>query len=142
MTDHHRRPPLELDRLIEALLAKVGRPMSGHQIAAVLASRGRIPARSQIYRTLRRLDDMQRVRRVELLNAYFPSPEKHDLLLVCATCRRTAGVEAPDAIADLQRHAGAAHFKPSAFVIEISGRCSDCAAGNDEDAIAPARIDR
>jgi Fur family zinc uptake transcriptional regulator len=115
-------------------LAGFGRPASAYDVADRLSrAQDRRVAANSVYRILDLFVASNLAHRIESANAYIVNPHPgcvHDcIFLVCDDCGRTLHVD-DDAIADRVRGAAAATgFRPERPVIEVHGRCAECATG-------------
>lgn len=120
---------LVLDKLCEA-----GRPVGAYEmIDLVAAATGKRPAPVAIYRALDFLQENGLVHRLATRNAYLACGHRHDrtarvAFLICEDCGRVSEVSSPDVDAGLGRLAESSGFAAKAQVIEVTGRCRDCAA--------------
>lgn len=116
-----------------AALAGFDRPASAYDIAeSISRSEDRRVAANSVYRILDLFVDKNLAQRVETANAYVVNAHpacRHDcIFLVCDRCGQTTHID-DDALTDQVRKAAAkAGFTPVRPVIEVSGRCGDCAA--------------
>ncbi|WP_174274069.1 Fur family transcriptional regulator [Sphingomonas bacterium] len=113
-------------------LSEQQRPASAYDIADLISKREdrRVPANS-IYRILDLFVATNLARRVESANAYIVNAHpacQHDcMFLICDGCGTVTHVD-DDKLAGLLRDAaGAKGFKPERPVVEMHGRCADCA---------------
>ncbi|NNM76750.1 transcriptional repressor [Sphingomonas sp. ID1715] len=115
-------------------LASFERPASAYDIAEEVSKRqGRRVAANSVYRILDLFVAANLVRRVESANAYVANEHPdclHDcIFLVCDSCGQATHVD-DDAVASGVRMAASRKgFAPVRPVIEVHGRCSDCADG-------------
>ena len=113
-------------------LAGFDRPASAYDIAeAVSNKQGRRVAANSVYRILDLFVGANLARRVESANAYVanahPDCEHDCIFLVCDGCGRTTHID-DDSVSDKVRStARKAGFAPERPVIELHGRCADCA---------------
>src|SRR5436305_889728 len=115
-------------------LAGFDKPASAYDIAeAVSKAQGRRVAANSVYRILDLFVGANLARRVESANAYVANAHPdclHDcIFLVCDKCGQTTHIDddrLTGAVSDAARGAG---FSPERPVIEVRGRCSDCAKG-------------
>jgi len=107
-------------------------PASAYDIAeAVSKAEGRRVAANSIYRILDLFVGANLARRLESANAYVANAHpdcQHDcIFLVCDGCGRTTHID-DDSVSDKVRStARKAGFAPERPVIELHGRCADCA---------------
>ena len=113
-------------------LAGFEKPASAYDIAdAVSRIEGRRIAANSVYRILDLFVGANLARRVESANAYVANAHPdclHDcIFLVCDKCGQTTHIDddrLTGAVRDAARGVG---FSPERPVIEVRGRCSDCA---------------
>jgi Fur family transcriptional regulator, zinc uptake regulator len=116
-------------------LAGFGRPASAYDIAELVSRvQDRRVAPNSVYRILDLFVANNLAQRIETANAYVVNAHpacRHDcIFLVCEACGRTTHID-DDALGDRVRGmAGAAGFDPLRPVIEVTGRCRDCAAAS------------
>lgn len=109
------------------------RPASAYDIAeAVSVKEGRRVAANSVYRILDLFSATNLVRRVESANAYLVNDHPacaHDcIFLICDSCGQTTHVD-DDSLSDTVRAAARrAGFEPVRPVLEVRGRCGECAA--------------
>ena len=114
-------------------LAAFDRPVSAYDIAeAVSKAQGRRIAANSVYRILDLFVAANVARRVESVNGYVANvhPDcRHDcMFLVCDECGHALHVDDDKLSTAIRRAAGEAGFSPTRPVIEVHGRCRDCAA--------------
>lgn len=115
-------------------LAGFDKPASAYDIADVMSkAQGRRVAANSVYRILDLFVGANLARRVESANAYVANAHPdcmHDcIFLVCDGCGQTTHIDddhLTGAVRDAARGAG---FSPERPVIEVRGRCADCAKG-------------
>ena len=113
-------------------LAGFDRPASAYDIAEEVSKRqARRVAANSVYRILDLFVAANLVRRVESANAYVANEHPdclHDcIFLVCDSCGQTTHID-DDAISSGVRSAASrTGFDPVRPVIEVHGRCSECA---------------
>jgi Fur family zinc uptake transcriptional regulator len=107
-------------------------PLGAYEVIERLASGGKRLAPISVYRIIEVLEAAGLVHRLESKNAYFACHSAHDggasLVLICEACGRVAEADAPgarDAIACVTQ---SSNFQALDAVLEIKGRCGDCAA--------------
>ncbi len=114
-------------------LAARDRPASAYDIAeSVAASRGKRVAANSIYRILDLFVRTNLARRVESANAYLANSHpgcRHDcIFLICDLCGRATHVDddrLTGALIEAAHSAGFADIRP---VVELRGRCGECAS--------------
>jgi len=115
-------------------LAGFDKPASAYDIAEAVSKRqGRRVAANSVYRILDVFVGANLVRRVESANAYVANEHPdclHDcIFLVCDSCGQTTHID-DDAVASGVRNAATRKgFAPVRPVIEVHGRCAECADG-------------
>lgn len=122
----------ELRAQVFEVLAAAGQPVSAYDVADRLsAGLGRRIAANSVYRILDLFVEHDLAKRVESRNAYVANvhPEcTHDcIFLVCEGCGRIAHLDDDALAAAMRRRADAAGFRPRRQVLEVLGRCGDCA---------------
>ena len=122
----------EMRAQVFAALAGFGRPVSAYDVAAqVSAAHGRRVAANSIYRILDLFVACNLALRVESRNAYIANNHPgcvHDcIFLLCVNCGATDHID-DDATAQAVRKAASKDgFRVRRPVIEVLGRCRDCA---------------
>ena len=115
-----------------AALAGHERPASAYYIAeSVSAAQGKRVAANSVYRILDLFVRTNLARRVESANAYLANVHpgcRHDcIFLICDVCGRATHVDddaLTGALVEAAHKAGFADIRP---VVELRGRCGDCA---------------
>ena len=115
------------------VLASFDKPASAYDIAdAVSKAQGRRVAPNSVYRILDLFVNANLARRVESANAYLANSHPdciHDcIFLVCDGCGSTTHFDDDSLTGGLRAAASAAGFEAERPVIEVRGRCADCAA--------------
>jgi Fur family zinc uptake transcriptional regulator len=113
-------------------IAGFERPASAYDIAEEVSKRqGRRVAANSVYRILDLFVGANLVRRVESANAYVANEHPdclHDcIFLVCDACGQTTHIDDDSISSNVRSAASATGFAPVRPVIEVHGRCSDCA---------------
>ncbi|PTQ11504.1 transcriptional repressor [Sphingomonas oleivorans] len=113
-------------------LTAFGRPASAYDIAeAVSKAENRRVAANSVYRILDLFVGANLVRRVESANAYVANAHPdclHDcIFLVCDNCGQTTHIDDDSVTERVRSAAEQAGFAPVRPVIEVRGRCEDCA---------------
>lgn len=113
-------------------LAGFDKPASAYDIAeAVSNSQGRRIAANSVYRILDLFVNANLARRVESANAYVANehPEcLHDcIFLICDECGQTVHIDDDSLSSGVREAAKSAGFSAPRPVIEVRGRCGDCA---------------
>ena len=113
-------------------LAGFDRPASAYDIAeAVSTVLGRRIAANSVYRILDLFVASNLAMRVESANAYVANQHPgclHDcIFLICDTCGQTKHIDDDALSGGVRAAASKAGFEASRPVIEVRGRCGDCA---------------
>jgi Fur family zinc uptake transcriptional regulator len=113
-------------------LASFDRPASAYDIAdKVSQSQGRRVAANSVYRILDLFVGANLARRVESANAYVANNHPdclHDcIFLICDSCGLTTHLDNDSVTGGVRDAARQAGFAPDRPVIEVRGRCGDCA---------------
>lgn len=113
-------------------LAGFDKPASAYDVTeAVSAALGRRIAANSVYRILDLFVANNVAMRVESANAYLANAHPdclHDcIFLVCDGCGRATHVDDDKLSAQIRETARATGFRPEKPVIEVRGRCVDCA---------------
>lgn len=121
--------------VLEALLRAGGAVGAYDLIERLQSTGGKRVAPITIYRALDFLVANDLVHRIESRNAFLACPGGHGahpqaIFLICDACGTVVEATAPDVDASLAAIAGARGFHPRARVIELSGQCAACTAGN------------
>lgn len=116
-----------------AALSGFDKPASAYDIAdAVSRAEGRRIAANSIYRILDLFVSANLALRVESANAYVANAHpgcRHDcIFLVCDRCGGTTHLDDDSLTGGLRAVASAAGFVAERPVVEVRGRCGDCAA--------------
>lgn len=119
-------------RVFEAI-SGFERPVSAYDIAESLSkSEGRRVAANSIYRILDLFVANNIVRRIESANAYVVNSHPgcaHDcIFLVCDDCGKAIHIDDDNLSRRLRAAASEAGFSSVRPVIEVKGKCGDCAA--------------
>lgn len=127
--DHLRLTPTRR-RVLELVLDADG-PVKAYDLLDRLRAEQPGAAPPTVYRALDFLLENHFIHRLESLNSfvscYHPRSRHHGQFLICERCGNVlelAGVELAD---ELERAARAAGFEPRRQVLEVYGRCHDCA---------------
>ena len=119
---------LVLDKLCAA-----ARPVGAYEMIDILAQEtGKRPAPVSVYRALDFLLEKGLVHRLASRNAFMACAHAHGrsapvAFLICDTCGRVTEATSPEIDAGLARLAQDAGFVAPRQVVEITGRCKDCA---------------
>lgn len=113
-------------------LAERDKPASAYDIAeSVGARRGKRVAANSVYRILDLFVRTNLARRVESANAYLANSHpgcRHDcIFLICDVCGNTIHLDDDKLTGALREAAIGAGFADVRPVVEIRGRCGDCA---------------
>ncbi|EZP52842.1 MULTISPECIES: Fur family transcriptional regulator [Sphingomonas] len=148
--DHHEPQGADLTAAARATLEKSGeqwtqmranvfaaltgftKPASAYDIAEAMSkSEGRRVAANSIYRILDVFVATNLARKVESSNAYVANAHPdclHDcIFLVCDSCGQTVHLDDDSVTRGVRNAAQAVGFAPIRPVIEVRGRCADCA---------------
>ncbi|MDO6413712.1 transcriptional repressor [Sphingomonas sp. BIUV-7] len=114
-------------------LAGFEKPASAYDIAeAVSRAQDRRVAANSVYRILDLFVAKNLAQRIESANAYVVNAHpacRHDcIFLICDGCGRIAHVDDDRLTESVREAAAASGFAPERPVIEVRGRCVDCAA--------------
>jgi Fur family zinc uptake transcriptional regulator len=114
-------------------LAGFDKPASAYDIAEKVSQmQGRRVAANSVYRILDLFVGANLARRVESANAYVANDHPdclHDcIFLICDTCGTTTHLDDDRLSGGVRAAARQAGFAPDRPVIEVRGRCGDCAA--------------
>jgi Fur family zinc uptake transcriptional regulator len=113
-------------------LAGFDKPASAYDVAeAVSRAQDRRVAANSVYRILDLFVARNLAHRIESANAYVVNAHpacRHDcIFLICDGCGRIAHVDDDRLTEGVRSAASRAGFAPERPVIEVRGRCSDCA---------------
>ncbi len=113
-------------------IAGFKRPASAYDIAEAVSKReGRRVAANTVYRILDLFVGANLVRRVESSNAYIANEHPdclHDcIFLVCDACGQTTHIDDDQVASTLRVAAARTGFAPVRPVMEVHGKCQDCA---------------
>jgi len=116
-------------------LAEAARPASAYDIAEDLSSaRGKRVAANSVYRILDLFVASNLATRVESANAYIVNAHpgcQHDcIFLVCTSCGVALHTDDDTLTSALRERAARENFAPERVVIEVQGRCGDCATAS------------
>ncbi|NYD92308.1 Fur family transcriptional regulator [Sphingomonas melonis] len=148
--DHHEPQGADLTKAARATLEKSGeqwtqmranvfaalvgftKPASAYDIAEAMSkSEGRRVAANSIYRILDVFVAANLARKVESSNAYVANAHPdclHDcIFLVCDSCGQTVHLDDDTVTRGVRSAAQAVGFAPIRPVIEVRGKCADCA---------------
>jgi Fur family zinc uptake transcriptional regulator len=114
-------------------LAGFSRPASAYDIAEAVSQReGRRVAANSVYRILDLFVSANLAARVESVNGYLANTHpdcRHDcIFLVCESCGNATHIDDDKLTGGIRAAAEKAGFAPARPVIEVGGRCADCAA--------------
>ena len=107
-----RRSCNEIETIVIEALTQAGRPQSASDIAAYSRSVGQKLVPAQVYRTLARLIEQERVSRIETLSAFTLKQESADVCLIDASTHKAAWISAPNLVDCLNKLAEASGFTP------------------------------
>ncbi|MCH4150934.1 MAG: transcriptional repressor [Sphingobium sp.] len=116
-------------------LAAQKRPTSAYDIAdSVSQARGKRVAPNSVYRILDLFVASNLATRVESANAYIVNAHpgcQHDcIFLVCTSCGVALHTDDDTLTSALRERAARENFAPERVVIEVQGRCGDCATAS------------
>ena len=122
----------EMRQAVFDALAGFDRPASAYDIAeAVSRAQGRRVAANSVYRILDLFVTSNLAMRVESVNAYVANEHPgclHDcIFLICDTCGQTTHIDNDRIAGDVRDAAEKSGFAPARPVIEVRGKCGDCA---------------
>jgi Fur family transcriptional regulator, zinc uptake regulator len=121
-------------RRILELLAREGRPLGAYEmIDRVAEATGKRPAPISVYRALDFLLEKSLIHRLASRNAYLACGHGHAVeepivFLICEVCGDVVEARSPKICGALGDLAAEAEFSPRAQVMEVAGRCRECAA--------------
>ncbi len=121
-----RRRKGEIDALVLEFLAQANAPLSAYDISTRAALAGNSIVPNQVYRTVARLINEGRVRRIEMLQAYALCQPDARACLVCLGCHSVVTVAAWPVETELEREAAMAGFELRRGTVEARGLCPDC----------------
>jgi len=129
-----------LRRAVFGEIAASHKAIGAYEVLDKLAARGERLAPISVYRAIDALLAAGIVHRFESRNAFFACHAGHDvrtrhLVLSCESCGRIAEVDGNKAFAAIDKAAASAGFSPEGAVVEVRGRCADCADTPEETAI-------
>lgn len=114
-------------------LCAAGRPVGAYEMIELVAeATSKRPAPVAIYRALDFLQENGLVHRLASRNAYMACAHRHSrsapvAFLICESCGRVTESTSPEVDAGLAALAARVGFTPQSRVIELTGRCRDCA---------------
>jgi Fur family zinc uptake transcriptional regulator len=121
-------------RDILACVAEDHGAVGAYDILEKMAARGVRHAPVTIYRALEFLKAHGLVHKVESRNAFIACLHEHggkpSALLVCRNCNSVEEADAAEVQLQLAAVAKASGFEAEQMVIEVSGLCAHCSAGN------------
>jgi Fur family transcriptional regulator, zinc uptake regulator len=114
------------------ILAERGAPLGAYAIIEAMAKReGKPIAPPTVYRALDFLIAHGFLHRIESRNLFAPCAHfdhaHRAVMLSCETCGRSVEIEDERVGAAIDRAAHSVGFRPKGGVIEVAGRCADCA---------------
>lgn len=116
------------------VLAKANRPVGAYEMIDLLAdAKGKRPAPISVYRALAYLLDHGLAHRLASQNAFVVCGHSHGaeepvIFLICEQCGGVTEATSSALAAELVALAAKAGFRPRTRVLEIAGRCEQCAA--------------
>jgi Fur family zinc uptake transcriptional regulator len=115
---------------ILALLRAANGPMTACQILGRLSPGGGPVAPPTVYRALKGLEAAGAARRIESLRAWTTAAEgSPGVVAICDDCGSVQSVSAPEMFDRLSESLSATGFAETRHVVEVHGRCGDCAGG-------------
>lgn len=126
-----RRSTEKIEALVLDLLSRSNGPLSAYDIASRSIAIGNRIVPNQAYRTLARLMERGTVIRLESLSAYMLRQEPFDSCLICDHCHAVQLLASPETVTGLARWAERSGFTMARTIVEMHGRCADCATGHD-----------
>jgi Fur family zinc uptake transcriptional regulator len=114
------------------VLEAAGKPLGAYDMMELLGKDGRRPAPISVYRALDFLVEHGYVHRLASRNAFLACSHRHHhhdpvAFLICDNCGRVDEATSQRLATSLGEVAEKSGFTPRAEVIEIAGRCSQCA---------------
>jgi Fur family transcriptional regulator, zinc uptake regulator len=125
-------------RRILEILAAEGRPLGAYDlIEKVAETSDKRPAPISIYRALDFLLENGLIHRLASRNAYLACGHSHGVqepvvFLICDNCGEVVEATSEALLQDLHQLVDQAKFIPHVQVMEIAGRCHECANGLDQ----------
>lgn len=129
-----RRSRAQIEDLVLGDMEESARPLSAYDIAHRLTAAGDWTVPNQVYRTLARLIEQGTVHRFESLSAYIFREDDFDACMICKDCACVSFLDAPDEVSALEHRARSRGFTPRLIVMEMTGRCADCASQDNHSA--------
>lgn len=129
-----RRSAGALRARLVALLEREARPLTGLELVALIRREGEAGSTSLIFRALRDLVHEGALHKLLTLRGYVPVRAPNEAYLCCTRCgavTRIAQGMPFDAIGRAAAHRG---FRVRRPLVEIAGRCAQCARLPDPDA--------
>jgi Fur family zinc uptake transcriptional regulator len=113
-------------------LASCGKPASAYDIAEIVSgARGKRVAANSVYRILDLFVERNLAKRVESSNAYLANAHPacvHDcIFLVCENCGSTTHLDDDRLSESVRERARGVGFKPERPILEVRGKCANCA---------------
>ena len=134
MSDHHETAKLTRNQqLVFDALSDAKTPLSAYTLLDQLRSSG-FRAPLQVYRALEKLINNGQVHRLESLNSFVAcqhsncDQNKTIAFTICDTCDRVSEFTDAELSGLLQSISDNSHFKLENSVVELRGKCEDCAA--------------
>ena len=105
--------------------------VGAYEVIERMADHGPRPAPITVYRALDFLVAHGLVHKIESRNAYVACSHSHEdipaALLVCEGCGVVSELDASETFQSLDRRAKGQGFKSERMVLELAGKCGDCA---------------
>ncbi|MEM6729016.1 MAG: Fur family transcriptional regulator [Pseudomonadota bacterium] len=116
---------------VMAALRASDAPMSAYDILAGLRESNPKIAPTTVYRALNTLIEQGLIHRLESLNAFIAcqcDAHAHEAILsICDDCGLVEETVAPELLKSMSKVIGKSGFAPSRHVVEVHGRCAECA---------------
>jgi Fur family transcriptional regulator, zinc uptake regulator len=117
-------------RVLELLIDAEG-PAKAYDLMSQVSEDGKPAKPPTVYRTLDFLIRVGLVHKIESLNAFVACGHAHDhgvsLFMICQACGKSIEVALDDVASRLREVADQAKFVAERTVIEMNGRCANCA---------------
>ena len=131
MPNHSKRKPRRFAREIDAYILDVledaQRPLAAYAIVDQSSSDNQSLLPTQVYRSLNRLQQQNKIERIVTLNAFVRLQNNcHSMHLLCQGCGSYQAIEAESAYGRLLKVCSDIGFKARAQHIEVLGRCRQC----------------
>ena len=118
-------------RTVLELLCASAKPMSAYEILDLMRSCTRNPAPPTVYRALEFLLEQGLVHKLESLHAFVgcshPEHPHSSQFLICGDCGEVSEIENEAIAKSLHTAEKAARFKTDRPIVELLGKCAQCA---------------